>query len=71
MARRSARGNGPLPGRQHKMTHETIQPEGWAPTKGYANGMLTADGTLIPGYVPPEQLRERLDKMAAVSTTTE
>ena len=33
--------------------------------------LLTADGTLIPGYVPPEQLRERLDKMAAVSTTTE
>ena len=27
--------------------------------------LLTADGTLIPGYVPPEQLRERLDKMAA------
>jgi thiol:disulfide interchange protein DsbC len=25
--------------------------------------LLTADGTLIPGYVPPEQLRERLDKM--------
>jgi enamine deaminase RidA (YjgF/YER057c/UK114 family) len=31
------------------MTHETIQPEGWAPTKGYANGMLTADGTLYVG----------------------
>jgi len=27
--------------------------------------LLTADGTLIPGYVPPEKLRERLDKMAA------
>lgn len=27
--------------------------------------LLTADGTLIPGYVPPEQLRERLDKMPA------
>ncbi|MBT8048768.1 MAG: DsbC family protein [Xanthomonadales bacterium] len=27
--------------------------------------LLTADGTLIPGYVPPEQLRERLDKMVA------
>lgn len=26
--------------------------------------LLTSDGTLIPGYVPPEQLRERLDKMA-------
>lgn len=33
--------------------------------------LLTADGMLIPGYVPPEQLRERLDKMAAVDTTTE
>lgn len=33
--------------------------------------LLTADGMLIPGYVPPEQLRERLDKMAAVSATAE
>jgi len=29
--------------------------------------LLTANGQLIPGYVPPEQLRERLDKMAGVS----
>ena len=27
--------------------------------------LLTSTGQLIPGYVPPEQLRERLDKMAA------
>ena len=27
--------------------------------------LLTADGNLIPGYVPPAQLRERLDQMAA------
>ncbi|MGD2129909.1 MAG: DsbC family protein [Lysobacterales bacterium] len=27
--------------------------------------LLTSNGQLIPGYVPPEQLRERLDKMAA------
>lgn len=27
--------------------------------------LLTADGNLIPGYVPPAQLRERLDRMAA------
>ncbi|MEJ2401496.1 MAG: DsbC family protein [Xanthomonadales bacterium] len=27
--------------------------------------LLTADGQLIPGYVPPEQLRARLDRMAA------
>lgn len=33
--------------------------------------ILTADGTLIPGYVPPEQLRERLDRMAEVSTASE
>jgi len=26
--------------------------------------LLTPDGQLIPGYVPPEQLRQRLDKMA-------
>jgi thiol:disulfide interchange protein DsbC len=27
--------------------------------------LLTADGQMIPGYVPPEKLRERLDQMAA------
>jgi enamine deaminase RidA (YjgF/YER057c/UK114 family) len=26
-----------------------INPEGWAPAKGYANGMLTDDGTLYVG----------------------
>lgn len=26
--------------------------------------LLTPEGQLIPGYVPPEQLRQRLDKMA-------
>ena len=31
------------------MTHKTIQPEGWAPALGYANGMLTKDGTLYIG----------------------
>jgi len=29
--------------------------------------LLTADGQMIPGYVPPEQLRARLDQMAAAS----
>jgi thiol:disulfide interchange protein DsbC len=29
--------------------------------------LLTASGQLIPGYVPPEQLRQRLDQMAATS----
>ena len=33
--------------------------------------LLTADGTLIPGYVPPEQLRERLDKMAGTAPAGE
>ncbi len=31
------------------MTHQTIQPAGWLPAKGYANGMLTKDGTLHIG----------------------
>ena len=29
--------------------HEIIQPEGWAPAKGYANGVLTEDGRLFVG----------------------
>jgi thiol:disulfide interchange protein DsbC len=29
--------------------------------------LLTADGTLIPGYVPPADLRQRLDSMAGVT----
>ena len=28
------------------MTNVVIQPENWAPAKGYANGVLTPDGTL-------------------------
>jgi enamine deaminase RidA (YjgF/YER057c/UK114 family) len=31
------------------MTHSVIQPKGWAPAKGYANGILTRDGTLYVG----------------------
>jgi thiol:disulfide interchange protein DsbC len=27
--------------------------------------LLTADGQMIPGYVPPDKLRQRLDQMAA------
>lgn len=30
--------------------------------------LLTADGQMIPGYVPPEQLRARLDQMAVAGT---
>jgi enamine deaminase RidA (YjgF/YER057c/UK114 family) len=31
------------------MTHKIIQPDGWRPAKGYANGVLTKDGTLHIG----------------------
>ncbi|ABD54247.1 RidA family protein [Jannaschia sp. CCS1] len=31
------------------MTNKIVQPEGWAPAKGYANGMLAPDGTLYIG----------------------
>ncbi|MCR9123961.1 MAG: RidA family protein [Phyllobacteriaceae bacterium] len=31
------------------MTIKTIQPDNWAPARGYANGMLTPDGTLHIG----------------------
>ena len=31
------------------MTNTVIQPDGWAPAKGYANGVLTPDGTLYIG----------------------
>lgn len=31
------------------MTPKVIQPEGWAPAKGYANGVLTEGGTLYVG----------------------
>ena len=31
------------------MAHRTIQPQGWAMAKGYANGMLSETGTLYVG----------------------
>lgn len=31
------------------MRHQIIHPEGWAPAKGYANGVLTDKGTLYVG----------------------
>ncbi len=30
--------------------------------------IVTKDGTLIPGYVPPEALKQRLDALAAISS---
>ena len=31
------------------MAHKIIHPQGWAPAKGYANGVLTPNGTLYVG----------------------
>lgn len=31
------------------MAHRIIEPKGWAPAKGYANGMLTEEGILFVG----------------------
>ncbi|WP_170362129.1 RidA family protein [Ruegeria arenilitoris] len=31
------------------MSHKIIQPDGWLPAKGYANGVLTKNGTLHIG----------------------
>lgn len=31
------------------MPHQIIHPEGWKPAKGYANGMLSENGTLYVG----------------------
>ena len=31
------------------MTHTLITPDGWAPAKGYANGVMTKDGHLFVG----------------------
>lgn len=31
------------------MAHRIIQPDGWKPAKGYANGVLTKSGTLYVG----------------------
>lgn len=31
------------------MPHDHVHPDGWAPAKGYANGIITADGHLFVG----------------------
>lgn len=61
------------------MTHRIIQPEGWLPAKGYANGVLTRDGTLHIGgqigwdgnkkFVADDfvgQMRQALKNIAAI-----
>lgn len=63
------------------MTHQIIQPEGWLPAKGYANGVLTRDGTLHIGgqigwdaekrFVSDEfvgQMRQALQNIADIVT---
>ena len=32
--------------------HEVIHPEGWAPAKGYANGMKAPGGQVFVGEIP-------------------
>ncbi|MEM9602424.1 MAG: RidA family protein [Pseudomonadota bacterium] len=64
------------------MRHETVHPEGWLPAKGYANGMLTRDGTLhIGGQIGwdankrfvdggfVEQMQQALQNIADIVTT--
>ena len=61
------------------MTHQIIQPEGWLPAKGYANGILARDGTLYIGgqigwdenksFVSDDfvdQMRQALKNIAAI-----
>jgi len=46
------------------MSHRIIQPKGWAPAKGYANGVLSAGGHLfIGGQIGwnEQQVFERFD----------
>ena len=64
------------------MTPKIIQPEGWAPALGYANGMLMPDGTLHIGgqigwnadkvFVAKDfagQMQQTLENIAAIVTT--
>lgn len=61
------------------MSHEIIHPDGWLPAKGYANGVLTKDGTLhiggqigwdankifVPGGFVP-QMKQALQNIATI-----
>jgi enamine deaminase RidA (YjgF/YER057c/UK114 family) len=54
------------------MTAKTIQPEGWAPAKGYANGVLVDNGTLhIGGQIGwnKEQVFEKHDFIGQMEQT--
>ncbi|MCR9109083.1 RidA family protein [Marivita sp. XM-24bin2] len=63
------------------MMHRIIQPDGWLPAKGYANGVLSRDGTLHIGgqigwdgnkrFVSDEfvgQMRQALANIAEIVT---
>ena len=43
---RRIRPEGDVGGETGIMSTTVIQPQGWAPARGYANGLLSADGTL-------------------------
>lgn len=54
------------------MTHRVIQPDGWAPAKGYANGLLTDSGILhIGGQIGwnKDQVFERHDFIGQMEQT--
>ncbi|KAA0921098.1 RidA family protein [Aquicoccus porphyridii] len=56
------------------MAPKTIQPEGWAPALGYANGMLMEDGTLhIAGQIGwnAQKVFERHDFVGQMEQTLE
>ncbi|WP_137700646.1 RidA family protein [Marimonas lutisalis] len=56
------------------MAGKTIQPEGWAPALGYANGMLMADGTLhVAGQIGwnAQKVFERHDFVGQMEQTLE
>lgn len=54
------------------MPHKVIHPDGWAPAKGYANGMLSDNGTLqVAGQIGwnAEQVFEAHDFTAQMEQT--
>lgn len=56
------------------MAPKTIQPEGWAPALGYANGMLMEDGTLhVAGQIGwnAQKVFERHDFVGQMEQTLE